>query len=274
MQNQQRKFDQQIYAALGEYIYVLRDPRDNKVFYVGKGTYDRVFDHFKDAELALQNNSGWTAKLRRIVEIWEEDLDVDWFIVRHSLQSTSASPVDVFDVEAAVIDVLDISQNGPALNDVAGHQVLTRGILSPQEVSALALADVNPKNSYQTVFVFPIQNASARGIAAYDATRCWWGGSPQKYSGKPPALAVGIDRGTCVAVFDVQTWAQDTSTKKWEFLGNDVTNGHEFANKNWATIISAAMGYWQRGNYLVVQFDGKGKFKVLRGSSNKASQNL
>ncbi|MFM9950009.1 MAG: hypothetical protein ACKV1O_18880, partial [Saprospiraceae bacterium] len=39
--------------------------------------------------------------------------------------------------------------------------------------------------------------------------------------------------------------------------------------KNWIKIINSTKGYWQRGNFLLVEFDGNSRFRFVRGSSNK-----
>lgn len=42
-------FDENTCLKLGYYVYMLVDPRDNRPFYVGKGTNNRVFDHILQA---------------------------------------------------------------------------------------------------------------------------------------------------------------------------------------------------------------------------------
>ncbi len=272
MYNEMRKFSAGISDKLGEYVYALRDPRDNKIFYVGKGEGERVFAHFHEANQATQGTFSWSAKLRRIVEIWEAGLDVTWWIVRHNLQASEGAVVDAFDVEAALIDILEISQNGPALNDIAGHRNAARGMLSEETVNALATRAVNPQIAYQTVFIFPIQKALANRGNAYDATRRWWAITSSFRS--LPALAVGLENGLSKAVFDISHWDLNKTTGKSEFTGSDVTLSHPLANSNWTAVIGAAIGYWQYGNYLVVEFDGNGNFRFKRGSSNKDWQPL
>ena len=264
MKNTIRAFDANVAKKLGDYVYALREPRDNKVFYVGKGVDNRLFAHLDVADKALLNNGPWSAKLRRIVEIWEADEDVEWFIVRRDL----AQSVTSYDVEAAIIDALEISQNGPALNDVVGHFSNSKGILSSENVEALATPRVNPTSSYKTVFVLPIHKAREQGRNVYDSMRSWWSVSPVLQS-SANALAVGIDNGLSTGVFSITNWLPaPQAAGKWEFNGTQLSN-HELDGKSWLTVIGKAMGYWQRGNYLVVEFDGSGKFRFIRGSADK-----
>jgi hypothetical protein len=69
--NNQRNFAPLQIERLGKYIYVLRDPRDKKLFYVGQGTANRVFNHFDKADAVNKeavNLQTLSSKTLRILE--------------------------------------------------------------------------------------------------------------------------------------------------------------------------------------------------------------
>ena len=41
-------FPKEVIDKLKYYVYLYSDPRDDKIFYVGKGKNNRVFQHLKD----------------------------------------------------------------------------------------------------------------------------------------------------------------------------------------------------------------------------------
>ena len=262
--NNVRHFEPGVIEKLATCVYALADPRDKKVFYVGKGNGDRLFAHFREAE----DDNRSSSKVRRIREIWNEDQDVDWFILRwgiRPLNGDQTSDISAEEIEAAVIDCLAMSQNGPALNDQGGKRA-GNGLLNSSEVRALGATAVNPNNHYPVVFVFPIQRALEEGRDPYEATRRAWTKSDLMKSG---AIAVGLSGGISRGVFCTDDWEEsEPDGSKMMFVGEELID-HELQNRNWAAVTAAAGGFWQYGGYLVVEFDGAGHFRFLRGSRNK-----
>lgn len=295
--NDKEEFDDNVKGKLGCYVYALCDPRDRKVFYIGKAGgsegkgNDRIFDHFDGAREALREKKfDVDQKTRRIIDIWRADEKVDWYIIRHGMSVEVA-----FQVEAALIDLLAISQNGPALNSVRGHGAAKHGILSPEMVRAFSADPVCPSGNFPAVFIFPIQNAIDRGESVYEATRKAWS-VPESLLNVKDAVAVGVVNGISKGVFTILQWKKwpspqnqssgsgeadskgDSNSKSglsrslFQFDGHEVY-ASELSNRDFGGVISKAMGYWRRGNYLVIEIkkndDGKICFRFLRGNQNK-----
>lgn len=265
--NIQRTFDILQKEKLGKYIYALRDPRDRKIFYIGQGINDRLFDHFKEAEIcvsSLRPFSDLSSKVIRILDIWKNNEDVQWLILSHNLPLDS----DIADyVESAIVDSLSESQNGETLNDVSPPK---SSRLLPDDLGAMAAEFVNPQESYKSVFIFPIQNALTNGTTPYNATRTAWTVT-NNYRISNPSFAVGLKNSISKGSFEISSWTAITGTNKQEFisLGHPKPADYQpLLNKNWNNILAMAKGFWQRGNYLIVEFDGKGKFRVVRGSQD------
>jgi hypothetical protein len=145
--NSLRAFEPGVSDKLQTYVYALRDPRDRKVFYVGKGRGVRVFDHFSEAE----NEQNYSSKVRRIREIWHEGLDVEWFIVRRQIRALDGDKTadeSAEEIEAAIIDVLEHSQNGSTLNDQSGKRSQIHGFVNSSDVQSLAAPAVNPSSAF------------------------------------------------------------------------------------------------------------------------------
>lgn len=254
-----RNFNEGEKALLGKYIYALRDPRDSKVFYIGQGTGDRLFAHFDEAEKYLNgSNKALASKILRIVDIWSNNEDVEWFIISHQVNE-DINPVDA--IESALIDLLSISQNGQALNQIKG---IHSKFLDPTMLSNRSANYVNPDNQYKSVFLFPIQNQIANGLSPYDATRCCWYVT-QANRNLQNTIAIGISNFISLGVFKIGQWIQQNDLFKFN---GKIYEEHELLNKNFRNVISKSLGYWQRGNYLIVDFDGNGKFQFVRGNPN------
>lgn len=259
--NSKRKFDILQHKKLGNYIYALRDPRDGKIFYVGQ-INNRLFDHFNNVDECiriLRPFKELSSKEIRIMDIWRNNEDVEWLILAHNL------PDDVSDyVEAAIFDSLSESQNGETLND---NNPPKCSRLLPEDLKAMAADFVNPQIG-QFVFLFPIRNTLSNGITPYNATRTSWNiNNINKMLN--PAYAVGLKNSISIGSFEISSWVNVNGTTRYEFTSHghpDPSDYQPLLNKNWNNVLSKARGYWQRGNYLIVEFNGDGKFRIVRGS--------
>ena len=76
-------FNQRTIESLAYYVYALIDPRDNRIFYIGKGKGNRIFQHAKDA----LDDSDQSLKLDIIRSILRDGRQVGLYILRHIIIS-------------------------------------------------------------------------------------------------------------------------------------------------------------------------------------------
>ncbi|NOS55745.1 MAG: GIY-YIG nuclease family protein [Cyclobacteriaceae bacterium] len=271
--NKQRRFDPLQIKRLGNYVYALRDPRDRKIFYVGKGKANRVFSHFNKADKVNSNSANLNtidSKTLRILDIWKHDEDVEWIILAHNL----AIKHNITDyVESAIFDCLSESQNGDTLNENVPPK---SSRLSPDDIIAFAAGYVNPKTPLATVFIFPIHNTAQGLTSIYNATRAAWYVTRTNQN-VSQAYATGLKNSISIGSFEISKWvAASIVPGKHEFTAPNHPNPLSYQpllNKNFTKILAKAKGFWQRGNYLIVEFDGHGKFRIKRGSQDKSWYN-
>lgn len=255
---------------LGLYVYVLIDPRTKQVFYVGRGGdaedrggNDRVLAHFREAATYARKGTldRPSRKVLRILEIWNSGVDVVWWIVRRDIRN----PAICKQIEAALIDAFSVT-GFPTLNAAKGYGSSESGLLSSEDVMLLNPPPINPKRRHKVVFMFPINKLYSERKNLYEATRKRWNVS-EEWRGQQGAIALGINSKTSAAAFEVKNWRK--SGGKFAFTGVDVTDDNELARCSVAKIIDSTLGYWQRGSFVIVEFDGRGHFRFLRGSEDK-----
>jgi hypothetical protein len=201
-------FDEKTSTALDNYVYLLRDPRGQKAFfYVGKGTGNRVFQHEKTAEDENISEDALSAKLDRIQSIKADGLEVEYFILRHGLSESEA-----FQVEAAVIDVVGISNLS---NLQKGHYSTEFGLKSAAEISNLYSAKAFDTNfSVVLININRLFDADMRTSDLYDATRKAWVMGEKRNKAK---YAIATYRGLTREVYEIRDWFQEG--KRWGFNG-------------------------------------------------------
>lgn len=216
------------------YVYVLIDPRDRRIFYVGKGTGDRLLAHGRLADLA--GDPGQSAKLRRIKDIRAAGLEPIIEVVRHGLDEEK----DAFLIEAALIDCLD-----ELTNIVAGHgtqagrapmdELLTRfgaTSLSDEVMPPALLIRLTPRwipfheELEPGVFREGAGWHSRIGAAElYDAVRGWWKVSPASAQRRGVDHAVAVVNGVTRALYTIDSWVGPRDDGRWAFVGKLVVDG-------------------------------------------------
>ncbi len=197
---------------LGHYVYALVDPRDDAIFYVGKGQGDRVYQHARHARKVADDESRATLKLDRIQSIHGDGLEVRVEIVRHGLSEELA-----FEVEAAVIDVLKLS--GLDLANAVAGQGTEHGWRPLEEIVLEYAADPVEILDEHRVLLIRIRREFRYDMTAeelYDKTRRWWVVNPRRR----PDYAFAVYDGIVRAVYriDQESWLQASDNpRRWGF---------------------------------------------------------
>lgn len=145
---------------LGYYVYLYVDPRDGKVFYIGKGKGERCLDHlFEDDD---------HPKVRRIREIFAAGLEPRIEILAHGIATSD----EAYLVEAAAIDLIGLKE---LTNKVVGHNSLLYGRKTLKDLEVFYA----PTNADITdaVMLITINRIFRNGMTErelYEATRGVW----------------------------------------------------------------------------------------------------
>lgn len=111
--------------ADGEYyVYGLIDPRSEKLFYIGKGTGNRVFQHVIESD---KNPESEKAKLLTI-----KDIELSGNSVRHILINWGLSESEAFASEATLINLINYISPDALTNIVSGHHSV--GCMTVEEI--------------------------------------------------------------------------------------------------------------------------------------------
>ena len=207
-------FSQECIEMLDYYVYALVDPRTDKIFYIGKGRGNRVFDH---CNFAIKNEDAESLKLNLIREIIDQRRKVRHYILRHKL-----SKEESLIVESTLIDFLTYPEfnNESLLTNIAsGHHQWDRGIKTVEEIETIyncKKIEVDPKDRVLLVSLnrtFDLARKRNDDIDLYDITcRSWW---VAKYKAPKIDYVLGVYRGVVRSVVKVNgySWVKDAKNR-------------------------------------------------------------
>lgn len=192
--------EKSLIALNGFYVYTLVDPRNDKVFYVGKGTGNRVFSHEIESEKAPKSEK---EKLQKIREI-----EKDGFAVKRIIINWGLSENEAFVAEATLINLLNRMSDIHLTNAVSGHHV--HGSLSTEEFEVLYGAVPLKKDDIKhNILVIKINKLYRRNMSdteLYDAVRGFWKASLRSITTKKVEYVFGVYNGLIVAVYKPDEW--------------------------------------------------------------------
>lgn len=222
------EFKQTVIEALKNYVYCLVDPRDNKIFYIGKGKGNRVFDHVKGA---VQNENEENLKMTTIREIQNAGKEVLHYIIRHGIEDEN----DAFLVESVLIDLLTYDKfntESVLTNIQAGHHQWNEGIKSIGDINALYdCAPLVPDENDKLILININKSYDLKEREnIYEATRKYW--RLDGYKARKADYVLATYRGVVRAVFKPSEWYRSVkSPGRWEFNGEEVENS-PYLNKS------------------------------------------
>jgi hypothetical protein len=187
-------------ALNGFYVYALVDPRDNKVFYIGKGKDNRVFSHEAESEKTRESEK---KKLQHIREIENCNLSVKRLIVNWGLTENEA-----YIAEATLINLMKYMPDIQLTNEVFGHHV--NECLTTEEFEQLYGAiPLRKQDIKHNILVIKINKLYRRGMSEaelYNAVRGFWVVSLKSIQKKKVEYVFGVYNGLIVAVYKPDEW--------------------------------------------------------------------
>lgn len=224
-----KSFPQSVKEALKFYVYALVDPRDGKIFYIGKGINDRVFNHVQDA---VESDDS-TLKLETIRAVRRDDKNVEYYILRHNLNEAEA-----FLVESALIDLMTYDKfnvKNLLTNIVAGHHQWDEGIKTMGEIIELYNCEPLKLNSGEMLLLVSLNKSYNTERATggyirpsiYDATRMYWKLSARRI--KDIKYVLGVYAGIVRCVIKPERWTQ--VEERWACEGEVIENS-PYLNKS------------------------------------------
>ena len=193
------KFSEKSLLSLGDfYVYGLIDPRNRKIFYIGKGTGNRVFDHERES---ISSPDSDKLKLKTIAEIKASGLNTEKIIINCNLSEDEA-----FAAEAALINAFNYIEDLKLSNIVSGHH--SAEALSVEDFETINGAEeLKSEEIKHKIMIIKINRLYRRTMPddeLYDVVRGIWRASIKK--AQSVDYVFGVYNSLIVAVYKPSEW--------------------------------------------------------------------
>lgn len=196
MKNQ---FTEKSLLSLGDYyVYGLIDPRNKKIFYIGKGTGNRVFEHERESQRSPDSEK---LKLKTIAEIKVAGFEVEKVIINCNLTESEA-----FVAEATLINAFNYVEDIGLTNIAAGHHS-TEALSVDEFEKAYGAEELQESDIKHKIMVIKINKLYQKGMeedALYDSVRGVWRASLARV--KTVDYVFGVYNSLIVAVYKPTEW--------------------------------------------------------------------
>lgn len=199
------QFDDIAASKIGWYVYALRDPRDETVFYVGKGQKNRWFEHIKEAN-SKSSQANENLKLSRIREIENGGNVVEAFLIRHGISSEKLA----YEVESAVIHAYRLLEEASTntvvdLTNIAEVYQPERGLSNVQIAQTLYNAPPAPPITVPcALFRLPkLWHPRMSDEELREATFGWWSIREVSRGKETAEFAFAISKGIIRGVYKI-----------------------------------------------------------------------
>lgn len=218
-----KQFSQAVIEKIGYYVYVLKDPRNSEIFYIGKGIGNRVFQHIIGA-IETEHQSD---KLNLILEIQNTGNQVEHYILRHGLTEDEALMIESACIDLIGLDILT--------NKVKGHHSWDEGLKTIDEI--VQYYDAKTITITEPAIIININRKYKRFMnkeELYQATRSAWKLGMKK---KKAQYVIASYRGLVREIYEIEAWHQVGD--RWEFVGKVANNeiGEKYRNQSLANYI-------------------------------------
>ena len=189
-----------IEALNGFYVYALVDPRNDKVFYVGKGTGNRVFSHEIESGKSRESEK---KKLQHIREIENCGYSVRRLIINWGLTENEA-----FIAEATLINLLNRMPDIQLTNEVSGHHV-HESLTTEEFELQYGAVPLEKEDIKHSILVIKINKLYRRGMSdaeLYDSVRGFWAASLKSIEARKVKYVFGVYNGLILGVYKPDAW--------------------------------------------------------------------